>query len=116
MSLLDSMPTLATAKRRTRTKTALGGSKDTYSTTLFEERECWRQPVSDSEVLDFQQRGMAITHKVYFASDPGLTNEDILVIEEENHKVRSSAFPDASVGMGILWRVMVDLYDSKMPV
>lgn len=116
MSLLDQLPHLATAKRRTRTKDTLGGSKDSYPTIVFVDRACWRQPVSDSEAMDFQQRSVKVTHKIYFAADPGLSDQDIIVIGTENHKVRSQSHPDASVGKGILWRVMVELYSGNVPL
>ena len=116
MSLLDTLPHLATAKRRTRTRGALVGSRDSYDTVLFTDRACWRQPVSDSETLEFQKRDVKVTHKIYFNTDPGLSDTDILVIGSESHKVRSESHPDASVGLGVLWRVMVELYGGSTPL
>jgi hypothetical protein len=114
--LLNQLPHLATAKRRTRAKDTLGGSKDSYATVLFTDRACWRQPVSDAEVVQFQKREIKVTHKIYFAADPVLSDEDVLVIGGESHKVRSVSDPDASVGLGILWRVMVELYGGSTPL
>jgi hypothetical protein len=104
------MPHTATAKRRTRTKDALGGSKDSF-TTLFEDRACWRQQASSGEIREAQAREVQITHKVFFASDPGLDERDVLVIGGDTMSVRSYVHPDASAGLGVLWRVMVKLED-----
>ena len=116
MSLLENLPHLATANRRTRTKDTLGGSKDGFDIVLFTDRACWRQPASDSEAMQFQQRSVRVTHKVYFTTDPELSNTDILVISGEYHKVRSESHPDASAGLGVLWRVMVELYGGGVPL
>ena len=109
--LLDNLPHLATAKRRTRTKDTLGGPKDTYPETLFTDRACWRQPVSDHEYNQWQQRNTDVTHKVYFATDPSLDDLDencILEIDGATLLVKSLSTPDASVGLGVVWRVMVE--------
>lgn len=108
MSLLDSMPHTCTAKRRTRTKDSMLGTKDTF-TTLFSDRECWRQQASSSEVMTAQARDIAISHKVFFATDPEVTEEDVLIIDGDTMTVRSSPHPDASAGLGVVWRVMVNL-------
>ncbi len=116
MSLLDSLPHTAIAKRRTRTKGTLGGSKDSYDTVLFTDRACWRQPASDSEVVEFQKRSQKITHKIYFATDPGLSDKDVLVIDDDIMKIRSVSHPDASAGLGVVWRVFVENYGGDVPV
>ena len=115
MSILENLPHLATAKRRTRTKGSLGGSKDSYATVVFTDRACWRQPASDNEVDGFQKRSIKVTHKIYFVADPELSDTDIIVMGAETMKVRSASHPDASAGMGVVWRVMVELYDSASP-
>ena len=109
MSLLNHLPHLATAKQRTRTKDSIGGTKDSYSTVLFTNKACWRQPVSDRESVDYLQRGQDVSHKIYFAEDPGVDERCVLVIGGETHSVRSVSHQDASVGLGVLWRVMVEL-------
>lgn len=108
MSLLDSMPHLCTAKRRTRTKDVLGGSKDSWTTT-FTDRRCWRQAAGDSEITEFQKRGVTVTDKVYFIADPAVDERDVLIIGGDTLEVRSYAHPDASAGMGLLWRVMCNM-------
>ncbi|MCK9570091.1 hypothetical protein M0R72_14200 [Candidatus Pacearchaeota archaeon] len=111
MSLLENLPHLATAKIRTRIKDSLGGSKDSFDTILFTDKACWRQPANASEIKTAQHRDQVITHKVYFAEDPGLDEKCILVIGTDTMTVRSAAHPDASVGLEMLWRVMVQLDD-----
>lgn len=113
MSILDSMPHTATAKRRTRTRGALGGSGDTFPDTLFEDRACWQQQATDREVTEFDKRGISVTDKIYFTSDPELDERDIVTVTNNNagtvttFEVVSRALPDASAGMGVVFRVMV---------
>lgn len=108
MSLLDNMPHVATAKRRTRTRDSLGGGKDTW-TTLWSGRACWRQQATASEVMSCQQRGQTVTHKVFFHDNPNVDERDELVIGSDTMEVSSVTHPDASAGLGVLWRVMVNL-------
>lgn len=109
MSLLDRLPHLATAKRRSRAKDSLGGLKDTYPTTLFTNRACWRQPATDREINYWKQRSIDVTHSVYFAADPDLDEHCTLEIDGDVMSVWSVSHPDNSVGLGVLWRVMVNL-------
>jgi hypothetical protein len=106
MSLLDNLPHLATAKRRTRTKDSMGGHLDSFAIIIFSDRACWQQALKDDEISDWQQRNMEVTHKVYFASDPLLDVSCVLEIGGDTLDVISAADPDCSAGMGILFRVM----------
>lgn len=106
-SLLDNMPHTATAKRRTRTVDSIGGAVDTW-TVLFADRACWRQQAGDSESDSYEQRGISVTNKVYFASDPGLDERDVLVVNGDTMEVVSRPRKDASAGLGVLWRVNVN--------
>ena len=115
MSILDNLPNTATAKIRTRTKDSLGGAKDSYA-TVFSDRACWLQAASSNEVVEFQRRSITVTHKVFFTTDPAVDNRHILVISETDYKVQSSAKPDASAGMGVVYRVMVEKYGDDKPV
>ena len=47
-----------------------------------------------------------VSHKVYFASDPGVDEQYTLTVDGDDMDVMSSAHPDASLGLSILWRVM----------
>jgi hypothetical protein len=109
MSLLDNLPHTATAKRRTRTKDSMIGAKDSFGTILFTSRACWRQPASNNEIKEAAHRSQSVTHKVYFATDPELDEQCILEIDGDTMTVRSASHPDASVGLGVLYKVMVKL-------
>ena len=47
-----------------------------------------------------------MTDKVYFTSDPGVTAEHYLVFDGSEYKVMTKADPDASAGLGRVFRVM----------
>lgn len=111
MSILDAFPHTATAKRRTRTKGTLGGTKDSFPTILFTDRPCWQQPAGDSEIDRYAKRQITITDKVYFTIEPEVDERDILIIGGRTFEVRSRAVPDASAGLGVVYRVMVELWD-----
>lgn len=62
---------------------------------------------------------MLISRKIYFLTDPGVTAQHEIVITESNGvtittanelilDVKSVAEPDASAGLGVVFRVMVD--------
>jgi hypothetical protein len=108
LSVLENLPHLVTAKRRARSKDALGGTKDSF-TVLFTDKACWRQLVSDKEYKEGQRREQQWTHKVYFVEDPEVDEQCVLVVSGDTMRVQSTANPDASLGMGILYRVMCSL-------
>jgi len=121
VSLLDNLPHRCTIRRRTRTKGTLGGSKDSQ-TNEQTNVECWEQNAGHNEVMDYEKRGMSISRKVYFASDPGVTSRHEILITERNGTtisspvaltVKSEAIPDASAGMGVLYKVMCDRVTSS---
>ena len=105
MSILDNLPHTATAKRRVRVKDTLGGSSDSYA-TVFSDRACWCQQAGDSESADYAQRGITVSNKAYFTSDPGLDETHLLTIGGTDYYVKSHPELDASAGLGVLWRVM----------
>jgi len=107
VSILDNLPHTCTAKRRARTSDSYGGSRDTY-TTVFSDRACWVQQAGDSEIEEFRKRGVNITNKIYFVVDPELTNEDVVEYDGDQYDVQSFPEKDASAGLGIVWRVMVN--------
>jgi len=86
----------------------LGGSKDSFPTTLFTDRACWVQPLSTNELVKFQRRGISCTHKVFFAVDPELSERDQLTVDGTDWVVKSISSPDASAGLGVVWRVEVE--------
>lgn len=106
--LLDALPHTCTARRRVRTKDSMVGSIDDFSTVVFVNKECWRQPASDSDVFRWQQRDLRITHKVFFSEEPVGLDEGCVLEFDDGWRldVQSHADPDDSVGLGVLWRVM----------
>lgn len=106
MSILDSLPHSASAYPRVRVPDSMGGSRDSLGSAIFSGRPCWRQVMREREVFEYMKRGFHVTDKVYFTSDPGLDDRHILVVDGDTLEVVSTAIPDASAGMGVVWRVM----------
>lgn len=106
MSILDSLPHVCTVQRRDRQLDELGGCRDVPVTVS--QLACWRQAAGDSDIARFMKRGMSITDKVYFTADPELDEGWLLVMDGLTYEVISRAEGDATAGMGILWRVMVN--------
>ncbi len=121
MSLLDALPHTAIAYRRSRAKGgSLGGGKDTYTAIWSPAKECWQQSAGNSEITEYGRRGMRITDKVYFVENPGLTVQHKLDVTNPvgttiRYDVKSQSEPDASAGLGILWRVMVERTTTESP-
>ena len=114
--LLDSLPHKCSIRRKQRQKVALGGSKD-VSIEELSDVSCWEQQASASEIRDYEKRGVSISRKVYFTEDLQLTERHVIVMTERNGKavapqelmdVMSEPRPDASAGLGVLYRVMVN--------
>lgn len=107
MGILDNLPHTCTAKIRTRTQGSMGGGKEVL-TTVFSNRACWRQPAGDREQEHAMKQGIAIDNKVYFTSDPELDERHVLIIDSVEYDVVSRPVPDCSVGLGVVWKVMVN--------
>ncbi len=107
MSILDELPMSVSTKRRTRTRTSLGGSKDSFVTTTGV--RCWQQSASDREITEYGRRGISITDKFYFTADPSLTERDVIVgTDGRTYEIRSFSGPDASAGLGVVYRIMAE--------
>lgn len=114
MSLLDNLPHECTIQRRIRSNDGLSGNK--RSVTVEQTAvSCWEQQASASEITAYGKRGITITTKVYFTSDPQVTERHQLLITSRNGTavaspdvldVQSQAIPDASAGLAVLFRVM----------
>lgn len=113
MSILDSLPHTCDAKKRTRASDGIGGSRDSYS-TVFSGRSCWCQQAGDTEQELAAKRGIKFTNKLYFTSDPGLDETHAVIVYDKGgtevgtFDVVSHPNIDASAGLGVLWRVMVN--------
>lgn len=108
MTILAKMPHTCRKLIRTRTSDPLGGARDDYAQDGLVLR-CWRQAASDGEVQQFAKRGINVTNKVYFTANPELTAQHVLEIGGQYYEVKSVSDPDAAAGLGVVWRVMVQL-------
>jgi hypothetical protein len=116
MSILDNMPHESTIRRIVRTRDSMAGSRDSFVNERTEE-PCWEQQASAKEVMEFEKRGMQIDTKVFYPSNPNVTERHQIVITRRNGEavavgnqvvmdVVAVPEPDASAGLGIVWRVM----------
>jgi len=80
---------------------------------LFSGRDCWRQPAGDSEREYAMKRSISVSHKVFFTSNPSVDERDRLVFSDGEYDVTSRPVPDASVGLGVVWKVMVDYHSGE---
>lgn len=122
MSLLDNFPHTCAASLVTWTRDSIGGQVRSYS-TVFTGRACWRQLASQGEIEEFEKRGMSVSDKIYFLTDPQLDfnprkAERFVVDVSKMHarstttgtdrlEVRSKAVPDATAGLGVVYRLFV---------
>jgi len=121
MSLLDSLPHLCTVQKTVATRgTAAGGTKLAAS-NVSTGVACWEQPASAREITEYDKRGMSVNRKVYFASDPGVEERHVILITSRDAgvtsiaaadqialEVRAVSGPDASAGLGVLYKVMCE--------
>lgn len=128
MSILENLPHRCTIQRRKRgpgQTSALGGNLDV---AVVEQTgvECWVQQASDGEVRDYAKRDMSISQKIYFTSDPGVTTRHQILITSLDRgvttisnpsalDVMSRPKPDASAGLGVVFRVMVSENTGERP-
>lgn len=108
MSILDNLPHTCCKLLRTRTTDALGGARDDYAQE-GDAIQCWRQPASDREQQQFAKRGITVTDKIYFTDNPAISAQHLLEIGGRIYEVKSVSDPDASAGLGVVWRVMAEL-------
>lgn len=116
MGLLGSFPHRCTIQRRIRVGGALGGSQDKVAidqTNVV----CWEQQASAREIKDFEKKGMSINRKIFFLTDPSVTSRHRILITERLGvtqtdpvalDVTAEALPDASAGLGVVFRVMAN--------
>lgn len=116
MSLLENFPHKCKITLRIRTLDEFGGGYDERQNVVTN-LSCWEQQASATEIKNYQKRGINITRKVFFTSDPNVTEQHFITITERNGvalsvenqvelAVVSEPEPDASAGLGVVWRVM----------
>ncbi len=120
MSLLNSLPHLCNIQYKTKTKGTLGGSKNA-ATEVSIRVSCWEQAAAAVEISEYDKRGISVSRKIYFTTDPEVDERyEILITSRDRGKtlipladrtvleVRSQSIPDSSAGRGVLYRVMVE--------
>lgn len=120
MSLLDTLPHRCSIYRRARSNDAVLGSVET-PILVQSGVHCWEQPMSVSEQMKYGKDGMTINTKVYFNSDPGITDRSQIVIthrtvagvltsvaaaDRVSLQNLQSHRPDRSAGLGLLFMVV----------
>lgn len=119
MSLLDNLPDECSLIQRiqdtSQETNPLGGRKE-VDQVVERGVPCWVQQASSSEIIQFGKRGFTVTHKIFFSENPLVgaghkikTTKRGGAIEASPHSfdVVSAPDPDASAGLGYVWRVMV---------
>ena len=116
MSILENFPHKCTIRKRVSVKGTLGSRRNkpqNVSTNVV----CWEQQASNSEILEFEKRGKNVSKKIYFLTDPGVNERHEILITERNgvavsnpiqYDVISESLPDASAGLGIVYKVMIN--------
>lgn len=119
MSLLSRLPHSGQCQRQRRTADGVGGDRLAFE-AFGSAVSCWVQPASQREIVEFQKRDMAVSHKVYFTADPQLQPGDQLVMADvtANQFYRGKTFDfmsidEASAGTGILIKAFFDQERSK---
>lgn len=123
MSLLDNFPDICKIQRRIRQKSA-NGTGGTIDVPYIERSgiSCWLQQASSSEINEYAKRGINIDHKVFFVENPNVTENHQIVVYNRSGvavnvvmDVHSQPDPDASAGLGVVWRVMTNQVTSEKP-
>jgi len=92
----------------------MGGSRDTFPTTIFTDRACWQQSTEETvaqDIDEFDKRGIRFSDRVYFTTRPDLDERDILEVtngktgQTNTYEVIGLEDPDASAGLGVLYKV-----------
>ena len=95
MSLLDNLPHKCDITVRTTVVGDMGGERETWTTTSYKDEPCWVQNATAAEIEDWEKRGHAISHKVYFNRDLALTHRNRLDVGEFRVVVqRPGRFPE----------------------
>ena len=118
MTLLSNLPHKCRIQRRIREYSGeFGATRDSHEVIQINV-ECWEQTLSANTIDEYQKRGINVTNRVYFASDPNVQEEYEIVITERNGTavsvanqraldVKAAYDPDASAGLGVLYKVLV---------
>lgn len=81
---------------------------------------CWDQPLNAKESKDWEKVGQSVMRKIYFLSEPYVTERHVIRITSRDNgvttisnppdmRVRAVSYPDSSAGMGVVWKVIVEI-------
>lgn len=118
MSLLDNLPHECKIVKKTSGKGTLGGRLQNQE-NVYTQQACWEQQASAREIMEFEKQGIAITHKIYFNEDLGITEQHQIIVTKRNGTdvaaadqvaldVVTRTDPDASAGLQQLFKVMAN--------
>ena len=110
MSLLTSMPHVATIQTRTVTAGLMGGSVESF-TTRETGIAAWVQPASAAEIDRFERRGFRVDFKMFFKEDPGVSETDQVILDGVRYEFR--AFSDRGAGLGRLFAAFVETVSDR---
>ena len=122
MSLLDNFPHECTIRRKTITRSAYIGTKSQPPEVLHSNVPCWEQQASASEKKEYDKRGILISRKIFFLRDYGITEQDEILITKRMGitvanpvplEVKTRTDPDASAGLGVIFKVMADVQTGR---
>lgn len=122
MSLLTNFPHECLIRKRISKKGTLGGRRNKPQ-NVATDVVCWEQQASNAEVLEFEKRGMSLQKKIYFLTDPEVDEHHEILITKRNgvtvsgpirYDVLSESLPDASAGLGIVYKVMIGQNPAKL--
>ena len=112
MSLLDNLPHKASITTRTVTTGDMGGERETFPTTAYKDEPCWVQSATAAEIEEWEKRGHAISHKVYFNRDLAMTHDNRIELTAPTRlaglRLEFRGVMDASAGLGVLYRCVAE--------
>lgn len=114
MSLLDKLPHLVDIYALTTTGNdeLIGGDNKVRTLKAGGSAvEAWVQTAGQAEIEKFEKRGYAVTHKIYFTTDPGFAAADTIIYNGSFFQFRSVA--DASAGLDVLFKAMFEEISSE---
>ncbi len=122
MTLLENFPHLCRIEVEIRASDGLSG---TFTTPTVEQTnvKCWEQNASTREIQEYEKRGIQVTSKIYFLVDPQVTSQHSIFITERNgvtvtsprpFEIVSETLPDATAGLGVVFKVMANLNEGRL--
>ena len=103
MSVLD-LPHVVDVHVQVNSRDKYGGTTR-YAVAVYEDEPAWVQPTSAKDAIEYERRGMEVSHVVYFNRDLGLTTEHTIDHGGKSYTVKG--FQDASAGLSVVWKAIV---------